>query len=161
VLISIVSGLLLNPARHLARANLASELKGGKATYGACGAAPQCWWPAAAAWSSSSAPDLVKNLWRMNARPRASSRKHPRTKASLTGPAYRDRFQQIAYFEKRSTAGTDPGVSARAPYSRRWCIQLEGAPLPPNLVGAQRRHLLFRLDISDGYALLRGRWVIR
>jgi hypothetical protein len=110
---------------------------------------------------------MLKSLWRMNAHPPGF---HPESilvmKASLTGPAYRDRPQQIAYFEEalKRLERTPGVVAAGTVFSpMRGVIQIEGAPLPPpNLVGAQRG---IYYSVSSGYfsvmgmRLLQGRWM--
>jgi len=78
---------------------------------------------------------MVKSLWRMNARPPGFNPESILVmKASLTGPAYRDRPAQIAYFEEAlNRFERIPGVvAAGAVFSpMRGVIQLEGAPFPP------------------------------
>jgi putative ABC transport system permease protein len=174
VLISIVSGLLfsLGPALSLARANLHSELKeGGKATSGAWRLRLRSMLVAAELAAALvlliGAGLMVKSLWRMNAHPPGF---HPESilvmKASLTGAAYRDRPQQIAWFEE-ALAGLErtPGVVAAGTVfsPMRGVVQLEGAPFPrPDMVGAQRGTYS---SISTGYfrvmgvRLLQGRWM--
>ena len=174
VLISIVSGVLfgLGPAISIAGANLHNEIKeGGKATSSALRVRLRGMLVAgelaAALVLLIGAGLMVKSLWRMNAHPQGF---HPESilvmKASLTGPAYRDRPRQIAYFEEAlNRLERTPGVVAAGTVfsPMRGVIQLEGAPFPPpNLVGAQRG---IYYSVSSGYfrvmgvRLLQGRWM--
>jgi predicted permease len=173
-LISIVSGLLfgLGPAISLARANLHSELKeGGKTTSGALRlrlrgilVAGEL---AAAMVLVIGAGLMVKSLWRMNAHPPGFNPESILVmKASLTGPAYRARPQQIAYFEEAlNRLQRTPGVVAAGTVfsPMRGVIQIEGAPPPaPDLAGAHRG---IYYSVSSGYfrvmgmRLLQGRWM--
>ena len=172
VLISLVSGVLfgLGPAISLARANLHGELKeGGKATSGALRVRLRSMLVAGELASALvlliGAGLMVKSLWRMNARPPGF---HPESilvmKISLTGPAYRARPQQIAYFEEAlSRLERTPGVVAAGTVfsPMRGVVQLEGAPLSP--ANLAQRGIYY--STSPGYfsamgmRLLQGRWM--
>ena len=130
VLISLASGLLfaLGPALSLARANLHHELKEGGSATGALRLRLRSMLVAgelaAALILLIGAGLMLKSLWRMNAHPPGF---HPESilvvKASLTGPAYRDRPQQITYFEEAlQRLERTPALSPRAPYFRP-CVE--------------------------------------
>jgi putative ABC transport system permease protein len=153
----------LGPAISLARANLHNELKeGGKSTSSALRVRLRSMLVAgelaAALVLLIGAGLMLKSLWRMNAHPPGFDPESILVmKASLTGPAYRDRRQQIAYFEEAlNRLERTPGVVAAGTVfsPMRGVIQLEGAPLPPpNLVGA-RRGIYY--SVSSGYFSVMG-----
>ncbi len=172
VLISLVSGLLfaLGPAISLARTNLHSELKGaGKATSGALRLRPRSLLVAGelavALVLIIGASLMVKSLWRMNARPAGFNPESILVmKVSLSGPAYRARPQQIAYFQEAlSRLERTPGVVAAGTVFSpvRGVIQIEGAP--PSLADLAHRGTYY--STSPGYfkamgmRLIQGRWM--
>src|SRR5215471_12336075 len=172
VLISLASGLLfgLGPAISLARANLHNELKeGGKATSGALRLRLRSLLVAGelafALVLIIGAGLMVKSLWRMNVRPAGFNPESILVmKISLSGPAYRARPQQIAYFEEAlSRLERTPGVVAAGTVFSpiRGVIQFEGAP--PSPVDLAHRGTYY--STTPGYfkamgmRLFQGRWM--
>jgi putative ABC transport system permease protein len=172
LLLTLVSALLfgLGPSLSLARANLQSELKEGrKIPSRTLGLRPRNLLVAAeiaiALVLTTGAGLMLKSLWRMSARPPGFNPERILTmKVSLTGPAYRDRQQQVAYFEELlDRLGRAPGaVAAGTIYSPvRGMIQYEGAPPAsrdkvPGGIFYSTSPGYFR---AMGIRLLAGRWL--
>lgn len=172
LLLTLASALLfgLGPALSLARANLQDELKEGrKIPSGLRRLRPRNLLVAAeiaiALVLTTGAGLMLKSLWLMNARPPGFNPERILTmKVSLTGPAYRDRQQQLAYFEELiNRLGRAPGaVAAGTVFSpARGVIQYEGAPpitrdRVPGGIFYSTSPGYFRVM---GIRLLAGRWM--
>jgi putative ABC transport system permease protein len=170
---TLASALLfgLGPALSLARANLQDELKEGRKipSSGLRRLRPRNLLVAAeiaiALVLTTGAGLMLKSLWRMNARPPGFNPERILTmKVSLTGPAYRARQPQLAYFEELlSRLGRAHGaVAVGTIYSPvRGVIQFEGAPQ----ASRNRVPLGIFYSTSPGYframgiRLLAGRWM--
>jgi predicted permease len=144
LILTLASALLfgLGPALSLARANLQNELKEGRKipSGGLRRMRPRNLLVASeiaiALVLTIGAGLMLKSLWRMNARPPGFNPEKILTmKVSLTGPAYRARQQQIAYFEELiGRLGRSPGaVAAGTVFSPvRGVIQFERPPQAPH-----------------------------
>jgi putative ABC transport system permease protein len=168
----MATGILfsLGPAISLSRANLAYVLKEGGAAVSA-GAARisarrflMAGELAVTLVLLAGAGLMIRSFWRMNAHPPGFAPESILTmKVALSGPQYRPRDAQIAYFERLlDRAAATPGVTAAGITNVpvRGIVRVKGIQFPPELTPKTTYH-----SVSAGYfqalgmRLVSGRWL--